>query len=396
MSVMRYDSSANMELDTKAVVKEDGSIEARSIITSIGVFPYRMKDGSIRRELRTKETVFDEAFLETVKNMPIYVGHKSNPDGSLIKDPVRRTEMAVGRTDDAPIGDNVFLSTGIRIERDDGLEAVRAGMRALSVGYVCDIVKKSGVYCGMPYDVEQTNLRGDHLALVRSGRQGDQAVLRMDSDDAILVEGEDATVAVAKIDSKEAGMADNMKTVKLDDGVSYEAEAQVIAELNMAKTKLDSVQKELDSTVTEKSKIEATRDSLKERLDNAEKEVAELKAAKMDEAVIEARVAKRLLVLEAAKKAEIEVKADMSEGAIMNAVILNAFPTAKLDEANEAYVAARFDCALEVLDARKAIAADASVRVAGVVTHDSVDANSAESARKKMLDDMQNRYKLKK
>jgi hypothetical protein len=389
--VVRYDLSTGEALTSKAVIKEDGSIEARAILTSIGVFPYRRSDGTIQRELRTPEAVFDTAFVESTKNMPIYIGHKYTPDGKLIKDPTLIAELSVGRTDNAPVGDNVYLSNVIHVTRADGIQAVNSGMQSLSVGYVCDMVQEAGIWCGQEYDAVQTNLRGDHLALVFAGRQGDQAVLRMDSSDAEMVDN--ATVVANNTDTnKEDVMAENLKTVKFD-GIEYSAEETVLVKLNEAQTRADSLQVKLDTTVAEKSTVEAERDSLKERFDASDKKVKELEAARIDEAMIEARVAKRLDILAVAQKAEVEVKADMAEADIVVAVIKKAFPACDLTGKDAAYVSARFDCAREVLTA----VTDESVRAAGggELHSDSANGNLESEARARMLKERAEQYKIK-
>jgi uncharacterized protein len=386
MSVNRFDTFDIKDLTTKAVVKEDGSISARSIITSIGVFPYKNSRGQIEYELREPSVVFDSAFIESTKKMPIYVKHQTNADGTLIKDQVKRDELAVGYTGEDPIGDNIFLATDINVTKKDGIDAINSGMRSFSVGYTCDLIKEDGVWCGMPYTRKQVNLHGDHLALVFSGRQGDQAVLRMDSEDAILCD--DATVAVAKDNkpNKGEGMAENMKTVKID-SVDYQAEAPVIVALSQAQTKLDTAEENLKATVDAKSAVEAERDSFKERLDSAESKIVELEKTRLDEAVINARVNEKIALMETAKKAEVEVRADMADMDIRKAVVLKVFETAKLDGRDDVYVNARFDCAVEELTRREQEKADAAARVAGgapAVKTDGAE-NSAEEARKRYL-----------
>ena len=386
MQVNRFDTFDIKDLTTKAVVREDGSITARSIITSIGVFPYKMKDGHMEYELREPSVVFDEGFIESTKNIPIYVKHQTNPDGTLIKDRVKMDELAVGHTGDSPVGDNIFLATDVNIVKKDGIDAVNSGIRSFSVGYECDLVKESGVWCGMAYTRKQTNLRANHLALVPIARAGDAAVLRMDSEDAILCE--DATVAVAKDNKPNKGeeMAENMKTVKID-SVDYQAEAQVIVALNQAQTKLDAAEKDLKATVEAKSAIEAERDSFKERLDAAELKAKELEAKRLDEGVINERVNAKIALMDVAKKAEVEVKADMADMDIKKAVIAKVYPTAKLDGKDDAYVNARFDCAIDEMNAKELERADAAARVAGgapAVKTDGAD-NSADAAYKRMI-----------
>jgi len=299
---------------------------------------------------------------------------------------VKLDELAVGYTGDNPIGDNIFLATDVSVTKQDGINAVNSGMRSFSVGYSCDLVKEAGVWCGMQYTRKQVNLKANHLALVPIARAGDAAVLRMDSEDAILCD--DATVAVAKDIKPNKGekMAENMKVVKID-SIDYQAEERVILALNTAQTKLDSTEKDLKATVDAKSAVEAERDSFKERLDAAEILVADMKKAKLDEGAINARVAEKIALMDAAKKAEVEVKMDMADIDIKKAVILANSKDVKLDGRDEAYINARFDCAVEEMNAKELSSADAAARVAGGASAVKIDGadNTAEAARQRML-----------
>lgn len=48
--------------------------------------------------------------------------------------------------------------------------ALAKGKKDLSLGYDCDFEEKPGVWNGQAYEVVQTNLRGNHIALVHEGR----------------------------------------------------------------------------------------------------------------------------------------------------------------------------------------------------------------------------------
>ena len=93
--MIRYDYSTGEYLTLPATFHEDGTLTARSIITSIGGIPYRQPDGSIRRELRLPEEVFSKETLDSFNGLPIYVGHRMGKDG-LEKDQAKRDEWAVG------------------------------------------------------------------------------------------------------------------------------------------------------------------------------------------------------------------------------------------------------------------------------------------------------------
>lgn len=342
--MIRYDYSTGEYLTIPATFKEDGTLTARSIITSIGVFPYRQKDGSIRRELRLPEEVFSQETLDSFNNLPIYLGHKMGKDGKLEKDQAKRDEWAVGVARN-PIGDNVYVASDIEIMKEDGIEAVKSGIRSFSVGYSCDVVKEAGVWGGVPFDAIQKNIRGDHLALCIAARQGDQAVLRMDS--AEMVVGDDAALAVEDTNSnKEGRMSDNMKTIQLD-SVDYQAEPAVIDAYLNEKSRADSLADDVKAKDSAIAKLEAERDSAKEKLDSVEQKLVELEASKLDEAEINKRVEARMDLLALANNAKAEIKGDMSDMDIKKAVVLAVYPKTSLDGKSDEYIDARVDCARE-------------------------------------------------
>lgn len=396
MSVSRYDFR-EMPLSVKdltlpATFHEDGTMTARPVITSIGVFKYRRADGSISKELRLPEEVFSEATMASYNNMPIYIGHKTRADGKMETDPNVINEWAVGRTAN-PIGNNVYVASDIRVEKPEGIRAMKQdGYQSFSVGYDCDMEESGGVWCGMEYDRIQRNIRGNHLSAVRIGRQGDQAILRMDSEDAILVD-DAAVVAAEDKNSKEKEMA-NKRTIQLD-SVDYEADEAVIDALKKVEARADSLDGELKAAGVEKSKLEAERDSYKAKFDAAEAELENMKKAHLDESAINARVAQRIVLVETAKKAGVEVKGDEADIDLKKAVIAKVYADVKLDGKDENYIAARFDCAVEDLPKMLAAGADATVRAvtAPVVKADSAEVNPAEAARQRMIDNLLNKGK---
>ena len=59
----------------------EGFLRGRACVTNIGVFPYRLEDGSIEYELRHPEDVFDSESMASLKLKPVTNNHpkeKSN------------------------------------------------------------------------------------------------------------------------------------------------------------------------------------------------------------------------------------------------------------------------------------------------------------------------------
>jgi uncharacterized protein len=383
MSVNRYDRVDAPEWMTQAFTQTpEGFLKGRACVTNIGVFPYKFADGHIEYELRHPEDVFEQESMDSLRMKTVTNNH---PSVMVTADNIK--DYQVGNLGNNPAGwDNIHLTIDMIIQDKATIDEILRGKRELSCGYTADLADESGVWLGMPYTKRQKNIRYNHVAVVDSARAGEAARIKLDSSDAILCD--DATVAVAKDNkpNKGEGMAENMKTVKID-SVDYQAEAPVIVALSQAQTKLDTAEENLKATVDAKSAVEAERDSFKERLDSAESKIVELEKTRLDEAVINARVNEKIALMETAKKAEVEVRADMADMDIRKAVVLKVFETAKLDGRDDVYVNARFDCAVEELTRREQEKADAAARVAGgapAVKTDGAE-NSAEEARKRYL-----------
>ena len=154
----------------------EGYLIDRPIVTSTGIFEYLNPDGSIRRELRLPEDVFDPQSLASYKGKPIIVTHDA---GLITKDNVGREEVGTILSEGYRSGNDVRAE--IIIHDTDTMK--RAGLKALSLGYNLDLDETPGEWNGQHYDAIQRNIRINHLALVREARAGEQARLNIDSRD---------------------------------------------------------------------------------------------------------------------------------------------------------------------------------------------------------------------
>jgi hypothetical protein len=352
----------------------EGYLKGRAVVCTTGVYEYRKADGSIVKELRLPEEVFAKEFLDSLELKPLTLYH---PDVMLTADNVKQYQIGtLGDNPSSPSGtpgepslDKSHTQTGYQFFNTDmyhvaidmiihdsfAVQAVEAGTRELSVGYTCDLepAEPGARWCGQTYDFIQRNIKANHVSLVDAARAGDSARIRMDSADAELV----------SIDYKEDGRM-TLKKITLD-GVEYEAEPKVLEALHIANTNADALKVSMDALTAEKTKADADRDTLKDKVDALEAKIKELESTKLDIAIIDAAVAKRVRILDAARKAEVEVTDGMSDADIQKAVIIKVFPKAVLDGKDALYIDARFDGALEMLTVEAEKKADAEVRKAG-------------------------------
>lgn len=349
----------------------EGFLKGRAIVTSIGVFTYKRKDGTVQRELRLPEDVFSPKTLDSMKLKPVTLNH---PAELVTQDNAK--ELQVGSLGDNPswtkewhnrsweeVTDGINCAIDMIITRKDAVNAVLNGKQALSMGYTCDLemAEPGATWCGVEYDFIQRNIRYNHCAIVDSARVGDNAKieLRVDSDDAVLED------MVTKLD----GGTNMLKKINLD-GIDYEAEESVIKALHKAEERADKAEKERDDACGEKktmdkkvadmekkvtefekriSELEAERDTANEKADSAEKKLEEFKKTSMDSKEIEKMVNAKIDLLHNAEKAGVEVKSDMADVDIKKAVIAKVFPKANFDGKDDVYVQARYDATIEFL-----------------------------------------------
>ena len=176
---------------TKAQYTEEGYLVDKPILTSVGIFEYHNPDGSVRRELRLPEEVFDPESLASYRGAPIVITHDA---GLITKDNVGENQIGTVMSEGYKDGDDVRAE--IRIF--DTNEMKRCGYKELSLGYNLDLDETPGVYKGQKYDAIQRGIRINHLALVENARAGEQARLNIDSRDKKSSKGE-KTMAKKKI-----------------------------------------------------------------------------------------------------------------------------------------------------------------------------------------------------
>lgn len=206
----------------KAQYTAEGYLLDKPVLTSTGIFEYTNPDGSIRRELRLPEDVFDPESLKSYKGKPVVITHDA---GLITTDNVAENQIGTIMSEGFQSGDDVRAEVIIH-----DVEAMKdSGLKELSLGYNLDLDETPGVWNGQKYDAKQTNIRINHLALVREARAGDQARLNIDSRD-----GETLLKGGKK-------MAKNPKKARRADGVLSPEELQkAIEEYKAKRAKTDA------------------------------------------------------------------------------------------------------------------------------------------------------------
>lgn len=370
----------------------EGYLIGRAVVTNVGVFPYKLDNGKVRWELRPPEEVFHPDSLNSLKMKPITDSH---PKEAVTSENIKK--YGVGSLGENIATDAYRVSIPITINRADAVESVNDGKEALSCGYTTDIEEKEGTWMGVPYQAIQRNIRYNHTALVDRARAGDAAKLKVDA--ATRMDSADSDIKSFGYQiNQQTEVKPMLKKIKLDNGIEYEAEEKVIDALHVAKTSLDEANKklgEVDTLKKEKSELQAKHDTLEDENKKLKEGIEKVK--KDDPKRIDEAVKARMELLDAAKKAEVEVKENMSEQDIKKEVILKAFPNAKekLDKADEAYVDARFDSAIEHFDSTNKVDEDNNSKLTDDLSQTPEGEKSADEHRDEMVKDLENDWKDK-
>ena len=147
-------------------------------MTRAGIFVYRDAKGNTVRELRPPEEVMHPDALASFALVPVTNEH---PPEALTADNAKQYSVGSVSESVAPEGDRVRAT--LMITDADAIAALDAGRSELSCGYTADVVIEPGTWQGQRYDAKQTNIRGNHVALVDAGRAGPTCSIRMDATD---------------------------------------------------------------------------------------------------------------------------------------------------------------------------------------------------------------------
>lgn len=346
-------------LTKKFELTPEGYLKGRGIITNVGVFTYRLSDGTIRRELRTPEEVFHPDSRESLKQKPVTDNH---PPAAIDVNAENIKKFSRGGTGSETFNDPYALATDIIItDKDLVKKAQEKEMDSFSAGYKRDFDPTPGVWCGQEYDGVQRNIRYNHVAVVPTGRAGDLAKIILDSNEEELyiqsaAVGSDNNIIIEDIQKMSENL--NLKKVVLD-SIEYQAEKPVVDKMNDYKKRLDiaeksldkkdvdvgTMKKELDTKNKELEKLMAERDGLKDKIDNLEKD-------KKDAADIDKLVDEKLNLLKMAKDAGIEKTDDLTNTDIKKEIICKMSKSTKVEdlkEKSEDYINARYDAACEIV-----------------------------------------------
>ena len=336
--MLRYDAGEF----SKPVRTPNGYLRCDARITKVGVFSYRQPDGTVQRELRLPGEVFRGDAMSSFEDVPLTNNH---PREKLTSKNTRKWQSGswsqVKR-------DDIYLAARALITDETAIKDAEAGKTQLSCGYTCDLDVEpgitrgiEGVPDGLAYDAIQRNIVGNHVAMVRKGRAGADATLRLDAEDAVMVD------ETSKPTGRRPGPVGGTKTMKID-GIDFEMGDQAAQAVNKMTERLDAKDKAIVEARVALAKAEARADKAEEDLKAEKKAHADDASEEKVQELVRARVALETTAGAVLKEDGLDLST-LSEAEIRRAVVLKVSPDAKqkLDEADASYLQARFDATIE-------------------------------------------------
>lgn len=316
------------------------------------------------RVYRPESEVFSTDALASFAHRPVTNDHPAEAVGAR-----NWKQHAVGSTGGDIARDGEFVRIPLVVMDQVAIDAVEGGKRELSMGYACDLDWTPGkTPAGERYDAIQTNIRGNHLAIVDAGRAGPQCRI-----------GDSWAATPSHQES-------NMKTFTVD-GISVE----------MSDTAIQVVQKVLGQFADAKTALTDANTKIGEltaAVSTKDGEIAVLKQqvadAKLTPAQIDAAVQARSAVISDAKAI---TGAEITADGKTDADIRRAAVDAKLGDAAKGMDDAAISGAFKAL---RASVSDADP-VRGVIKDGikPVDHSTVDSAHAAMVTSLQDAWKNK-
>lgn len=281
-----------------------GFLRGPAALTRVGVFDYRLPDGTVRKELRPPEEVFKKESLETLEGAPV-TDAEPHTDGIMIN-PENVGKYEIGSVSDQVEVNNGHVMAKVTIKKKDAIDLIKNGERKdVSCGYYCRLDMTPGSWNGEKYDAVQRDIVYNHASIGPEnwGRAGSSVGLRLDSQDvALQIEPQNMEIkgmaetslkidgVELKLDSTQAGVIDKAlqnreAQIKKFEELKGKHDAAV-ADLKKAEAKIADLEKpeRLDSLVKARAELIAraglfTKESFDGKSDREIKELAIKEAA---------------------------------------------------------------------------------------------------------------------
>lgn len=174
MKVQRFDFA---RMASKPVRTQHGFIRVDANLTRVGVLSYAQPDGSVFRELRHPDEVFQKDSLDSLRLCPVTDLHVAMVSSRNVQ------QFGVGVVGEDVSHDDLFVTGALMIQRQDAIDLVQSGKRKeLSPGYTCWVEVGEGEFNGERYDGIQRDIVYNHVAIGPRnwGRSGPDVAMKID------------------------------------------------------------------------------------------------------------------------------------------------------------------------------------------------------------------------
>ena len=313
--------------DVVSFTEENGFFKAKVRLTKPGVYPYLLGDGTIRKEAKLPDEIFNPAFLKSLDGIPITDGHPYEHGGLVNSDNYNKLMKGIitnPRIEDGfVVADETLFDPAL-------IASVKAGeKREVSLGLRAKQVAQTGKYSGSVYDAIQTEMRANHVAHVVKGRVDNARIVLDGIEYGIQQQGENSMADIATQEAEPIwlnGFLDKIVSKILSVFEAKKAEPAVVADeaANGAKA-FSRVQHPEDKNVV----LDASH--YEKRIADLEKTISDITkgiSVKLDEAVA------RDGIVDAVKAVlpEADLKGK-SNSEIKTVLIKSVLPDVKLDSA---------------------------------------------------------------
>ena len=351
----------------------EGYLRVWASIARTGIQHYTDADGSIRKEFRPKSEVASPESLASFAGKAITMEH---PPALL--DSENTKDYQIGFTGSEIVYDNGFVRAVMTVTDQDVIERIMHGdVREVSAGYRVNYDPTPGVTdSGEHYNGIQTEISGNHVAIVRRGRAGPQVKLHLDRQDAAdpsLFPTKESHTMTAKVvfDGAEFEVSESVALAitkeREDASMSYKDMKMKYDKLMKEAEDMKAKMADMEHGMKEKEdSLEGRSDALQEQVDSLKAELEEAKQVNVDSIVAE-----RLALIEKAKPvldAEYAFAGKADREVMVDAIKTVRGDSVELDGRSDDYVLAMFDTIAETAaahvdsteDLRKAVAAAAA------------------------------------
>lgn len=151
---------------------KDGYLVAMSKVARTGVQDYLASElgmigNHVVRVNRPEAEVFAKDAMASLTHAPVTINHPAE-----MVDADNWGDLAVGEVGEGVLRDGEWLAVPLIVKDAKGIEVAGSTHKEISMGYTAELKDAPE---GVDYDLDMTNIRFNHLALVPKGRAGSQA-----------------------------------------------------------------------------------------------------------------------------------------------------------------------------------------------------------------------------